>query len=108
MNFRMFRSAVIAIPPSYITTLLCSLSIVFVFLYIYFVASSVLNVVVRKEADNSKATLQSEIAVLETSIIAAQHTISERLASLDGFTADENKIFVTREVASNLVLGTNN
>ncbi len=99
---------ILSIPAAYITTLLCALCVLFVCLYVYFVAASVLNVVVRKDAENGKATLQSEIAVLETSIIAAQHTISERLATLDGFTADENKIFVTRETASNLVLGTNN
>lgn len=105
MTTAQYRSAILAIPPSAITTLLCTICLVFVFLYIYFVAASVLHVVVRKEAENSSATIQSEIATLETSLIAAQHTISTRLATLDGFTREQAKVFVTRGASDGLVLG---
>jgi hypothetical protein len=65
-------------------------------LYIYFVAASVLSVVMRQDAERGVVAVRSEIAALETKLIAAQHEISSRLATLDGYERDNEKVFVVR------------
>ena len=74
--------------------------------YLYFLNVSVINVVMRKEASQEQNRLRTEIAMLETSYIQAQHTIADRIASLDGYSVDNEKIFITRGETS-LVLRDN-
>lgn len=93
-----------ALSPSVLSSLLVGFGALCIFAYVYFVAASVLDVVVRQDAESSASTLLSEIAILETELIAAQHTISSRLANLDGYENDHEKVFVVRG-GSSLVLG---
>jgi hypothetical protein len=65
-------------------------------LYMYFLTASVVDVVLRKEAAEQTKYTRSEIAQLESAYIDAQHTISERVATLSEFTATSEKVFVDR------------
>ena len=73
--------------------------------YLYFLNVSVVHVVMRKEAMQEVQNLKNQIALLETEYITAQHTIAARMASVDGFKEDSDKIFVARTTVPNLVLG---
>lgn len=78
-------------------TLACfSLVILSIVAYLYFLNISVVHVVMRKEATHTISQLKTEIAVLETSFIDAQHIIADRIATLNGYDTDTAKIFVTR------------
>jgi len=74
-----------------------------VFLYMYFLAMSVVHVVLRKEVMQKVATIESDIAMLEASYIDAQHKVSNKIAALENFTENDTKIFVSRS-ESTLVL----
>jgi hypothetical protein len=74
--------------------------------YLYFLNLSVVHVVMRKEIIQEQNHLRTEIASLETSYIEAQHKIASRIATVDGYTIDTPKIFVTRGETS-LVLRDN-
>ncbi len=74
--------------------------------YLYFLNMSVVHVVMRKEASQDISALKTEIAVLETSFIEAQHIIANRIATLEGYDTDTAKVFVTRGETS-LVLRDN-
>jgi hypothetical protein len=73
--------------------------------YLYFLNVSVVHVVMRQEAMQETQNLKNQIALLETEYITAQHTIAARMASVDGYREDGEKIFVARTVAPSLVLG---
>ena len=74
--------------------------------YLYFLNLSVVHVVMRKEATQEQSVLRAEIAMLETKYIEAQHAIAARIATLEGYNTETEKIFVTRGETS-LVLNTN-
>ncbi len=78
----------------------------FVGMYLYFLNLSVVHVVMRKEILQEQNHLRTEIASLETSYIEAQHKIASRIATVEGYTVDTPKIFVTRGETS-LVLRDN-
>ncbi len=65
--------------------------------YLYFLNLSVVHVVMRQEASSELKELQTNIALLESAYIEAQHTISSRIALLDGYSTDTEKIFVSRD-----------
>ncbi len=90
--------------PLSISMFLLTLIGVCMVLYIYFVAASVLSVVMRQDAERGVVAARSEIAALETRLIAAQHEISARLASLDGYARDNEKVFVKREGSDDVAL----
>lgn len=75
-----------------------------VVMYLYFLNMSVVQVVMRTEHVQKQNKLNTEIAMLETSFIEAQHNIASRIASLDGYEKDTAKIFISREQSS-FVLG---
>ena len=75
-----------------------------IFLYMYFLTMSVVHVVLRKEVVLSIRDVESQIASLESSYINAQHTVSDKMATLESFTQNDNKIFVTRGAKPTLVL----
>lgn len=75
-----------------------------VVLYMYFLTMSVVHVVLRKEVVTSIRDVESQIASLESSYINAQHTVSDQMATLESFTQNDNKIFVTRGDKPTLVL----
>ena len=74
--------------------------------YLYFLNLSVVHVVMRKEATQEQSQLRAEIATLETQYIEAQHAIAARIATLDGYNTETEKVFVTRG-NTNLVLNSN-
>ncbi len=65
-------------------------------LYIYFVSVSVVHVVIQQEIEQNISALHSEISSLEADYIAAQHTVSADIASLQGYVEASNKIFIER------------
>lgn len=65
-------------------------------LYAYLVSASIVHVVIQKEMKRDFTMLHSEIAQLETTYIAAQHAVSADIASLQGFVATTDKIFIDR------------
>ncbi len=94
--------------PHNITPMLIGVGflIVGVVAYLYFLNLSVVHVVMRKEATQQQNQLRAEIAMLETSYIEAQHAIAARIATLEGYNTETDKVFVTRGETS-LVLNTN-
>lgn len=81
--------------------------IVSIVVYLYFLNISVVHVVMRKEATQEQNILRTEIAMLETSYIEAQHAIAARIATLDGYNVETSKVFVSRDTTDTLVLQTN-
>lgn len=65
-----------------------------VVLYMYFVSASVVHVVVRKEMDTTLASMHSQVGNLEAKYIEAQHAMSADIASRDGYTKTDKKIFI--------------
>lgn len=66
------------------------------FLYMYFVSSSVLNVVMRKEVDTRIAEVGTVIGDLESTYIEMQHDVSSDIATHRGFVVADKKIFIDR------------
>lgn len=73
-------------------------------LYLYFLNMSVVQVVMRTEHVQKQNKLNTELAMLEASYIEAEHTISAKIATLEGYDTNTEKVFVSREQAS-FVLG---
>jgi hypothetical protein len=71
-----------------------------VFLYMYFLSMSVVHVVLRKEVMYKMGTVESDIAALEASYINAQHKVSNKIAALENFAENDQKIFVSRNDAT--------
>ncbi len=90
-----------------ITSVCIAFFIVSVIAYMYFLSLSVVHVVMRKEADQKISLMRSEISNLESSYIEAKHQISAKVASLDGYKNNQEKIFISR-VEPSLVLRTPN
>ena len=81
----------------YRITLSCfAVLVISVMAYLYFLNLSVVHVVMRQDAASEINDLQTEIAILESAYIEAQHTISSRIALLDGYSTETEKIFVSR------------
>ncbi|MBP6923947.1 MAG: hypothetical protein KBC62_03425 [Candidatus Pacebacteria bacterium] len=96
----------IKISPSKQTALCVGLLMTAVVAYLYFLNLSVVHVVMRKEATQESNQLRTEIAMLETTYIQSQHKIADRIANLEGYSIDTEKIFITRGETS-LVLRDN-
>jgi hypothetical protein len=96
----------IKISPAKQTAVAVALLVVSVLAYLYFLNLSVVHVVMRKEATQESNQLRTEIAMLETSYIQSQHKIADRIANLEGYSIDTEKIFITRGETS-LVLRDN-
>lgn len=80
-----------------------SLGFLFVFLYLYFLNLSVVQVVMRKEADHAQADMRAEISLLETRYIEAQHVIAARIGDLEDHNTEASKTFITRGASRALV-----
>lgn len=74
-------------------------------LYIYFISASVVHVVMRTETSQEITKIASQISELESRYIEAQHRVSSDIASLQGYTPADAKIFIDRTPDS-LVLST--
>ncbi len=85
---------------------LASLCLVLFALYVYFISASIVHVVMRTEISQEVSKITSQISELEGKYIEAQHQVSSGIASLEGYTPSEEKIFIDR-TPSSLVLSTN-
>lgn len=92
----MTKPAIILAKESKYLYVLMALCLVLVGLYMYCVSASIVHVVVRKEALRNVGALESEIAKLEANYIALQHNVSSDVASLSGYVAVTDKIFLRR------------
>lgn len=80
----------------YLFYVMLSLCLGFMLLYMYFLSSSIVSVVVRKEAMQEISMLRTQISALETTYIEAQHQLSSDIAQLSGFVPVEKKVFIDR------------
>ena len=74
-------------------------------LYIYFLSVSIVHVVIRQEVNQNIKEVNTKIASLESSYIEAQHRLSSNVATLEGYSRAEGKVYINRK-ASSLVLNT--
>jgi len=87
-----------------LTPILLGLSLVSVIAYVYFLNLSVVHVVLQKSSFSNIQDLKNEIALLEADYITAQHTIAERVATIEGLEAERSKVFVLRNQVEELVV----
>lgn len=66
-------------------------------LYGYFLVSSIVNVIVREEAEQKTVALSSELSNVEYAYIERQNAITIAFAHSLGFTNIKDKQFVTRQ-----------
>lgn len=85
---------------------LASLCVLLFSLYVYFVSASVVHVVMRTEVSQEITKIASDISELEGRYIEAQHRVSSDIASLQGYTQTQSKVFIDK-TPSSLVLTTN-
>ena len=64
--------------------------------YIYFVASSTLNIIARKDAHTQMSQVESAIAQLESEYFSLSKSITSENAETLGFVSIKSKNFVTR------------
>lgn len=83
-----------------LTICLCAILCVLGGFYLFFLNQSVVHVVMRTSVQGTIADIQTEIASLEGELIESQFEITERLATLDQFQVDAEKIFITRADSS--------
>tara|TARA_B100000745_G_scaffold52942_1_gene31471 strand:+ start:271 stop:588 length:318 start_codon:yes stop_codon:yes gene_type:complete len=76
--------------------------------YIYLVSASIVHVVIRTELNQEIQQVSSEISLLESEYIAAQHQVSQSIASLQGYTENSRKIFIDRSAPSLVYSGDTN
>lgn len=74
-------------------------------LYVYFLSVSIVHVVIRQETQQHIKEVNSKIASLESSYIEAQHRLSSNVATLEGYSKADRKVYINRK-ASSLVLNT--
>lgn len=82
-----------------------SLFVVVVGLYMYFVSSSVLKVVMLKEVDAQVADMGTRMSEIEEEYIEMQHSVSSDIATHKGFVVATEKIFIDK-TADTLVMST--
>jgi hypothetical protein len=84
---------------------LSSVCLALFFMYVYFISAAIVHVVMRTEVSQEVSKIASEISELEGRYIEAQHRVSSDIASLQGYTEVDTKIFIDR-TPSSLVLST--
>ena len=77
----------------YVALLSCVLS---VSSYMYFVSMSVVDVVMRKEADSQIAEIGTSVSQLESQYIEMQHSVSSDIATMKGFVSADKKVFINK------------
>jgi hypothetical protein len=75
--------------------------------YVYFVSTSIADVVIRKEVDKKINDLGTSISQLEAEYIEMQHAVSSDIATHRGFLAVDTKIFIDRNANETLVMHNN-
>ncbi len=76
--------------------------------YLYFVSSSIVNVIVRQELVNKIASVHSSLSTLEAEYLAKKNTISIERAHALGFHAVGEKRFVAKRSLFGNALSLNN
>lgn len=76
--------------------MLSTVFVCFLGLYMYLVSATVMHVVLQTETKQDINRINSDISELENRLILAQHKVSSSIASLDGFTAISEKVFIDR------------
>jgi len=66
----------------------------------YLVSATVMHVVLQAEYKQETKSVYSNISALENRLIIAQHKVSSDIATLQGFTAITEKVFIDRSPAS--------
>lgn len=84
---------------------ICNLSLVFLCLtlgglYIYLLSSTVVHVVMQKEINRELQDISSQISELEATYIEQQHSMSNEVATLQGFVTVKEKIFIDKGESS--------
>jgi len=69
-------------------------------LYVYFLANSVFEVVMRKEVERDIVSTSSYVGQLESEYARLQHGVNPALAQEGGYVVATNKIFIDRTDAS--------
>ncbi len=93
----------------YIITIGCLAVLVFATLaYMYFLSLSVVHVVMRKDIMQDINQLRSEVAFLESAYIEANYVISQKVATVEGFSTVPDKIFIHKDASQGLVLRNQN
>ncbi len=64
--------------------------------YIYLISASVHHLIVRTELQQELRQINSQLSSLDARYIDAQHRISASIATLEGYTQPEVKIFIDR------------
>ncbi len=64
--------------------------------YMYFVSSSIVHVVMRKEVDAQISSFGTSVGQLEAQYIEMQHSVSSDIATQQGFIIAEDKIFIDK------------
>lgn len=90
------KTLIAPFPHTLTLSLLVVALVALVGLYMYFLTMSVVHVVLRKEVNQERRLVESEIAELEARYIEAQHRVSEKIASLDSLAETNDKIFIER------------
>jgi len=95
MTTQRTRGILCAQERKWVLSLLAVLAAVFV-LYIYFVTSSVVQVVMRQELDKEITETKANISELEVAYMNAQHMVSAEIASREGYVEVEKKVYIDR------------
>jgi hypothetical protein len=85
---------------------LCTLCVIFMGLYVYFLSASVYNVVLRKEMSLEMSTVNTRISELESAFLQKNNDITMSMAEGMGFSPidDSYKTYVVRDHQTNLTL----
>lgn len=67
------------------------------FMYMYFLFSGVVQVVMNKEAEVNIRKLNFDIASLESQYMERQYSLSEDIVKQEGYITASNKIFIDRD-----------
>jgi len=82
------------------TLVLVFLCLVLASLYIYLLSSTVVHVVMQKEVTKELQNVSSQIAQLEATYIEQQHSMSNEVATLQGFVTVTQKVFIDKGQSS--------
>ena len=77
-------------------SILSTLLIVLIAAYLYFVASSILNVMGRADAERSIRSIESNVATLEQQYLALSNSVSTQTATEQGLAEVQNVSYVYR------------
>ncbi len=79
----------------------------FIFLYIYFISSSIITVIVREEVSGNIVAVSSTISGLESKYLALKNEITVEYAYTHGFSDISSKSYTPRVSATGRVLTVN-